>query len=142
MKFKKLGEVADPIRSTTGSAGYDLHYPDIYGEPVVVSPGHDATLHTKLAVEIPEGCVGLLLPRSSGGCAGMRLKNTVGVIDSDYRGEIKLKVVNEGDEVIFIRPGDRFCQLVVVPCLQSEVEIVDDLSETARGEGGFGSTGK
>lgn len=124
------------------SAGYDLKLQ----EDVILNSRIDNVIHLGFATEIPEGYCGLLLMRSSAGLKGIKLLNTVGVIDSDYRGEwiAHLDVETSGSvyrEFAYKR-GDRILQAVFVPVLQDEIELVSELSETTRGSGGFGSTGK
>lgn len=123
------------------SAGYDLKLQ----EDVILNSKIDNVIHLGFATEIPEGYCGLLMMRSSAGLNGIRLLNTVGVIDSDYRGEwiAHLDVETSGDvyrEFAYKR-GDRILQAVFVPVLQTELSLVTELSETERGTGGFGSTG-
>lgn len=123
------------------SAGYDLKLQ----EDVILNSKIDNVIHLGFATEIPEGYCGLLMMRSSAGLNGIRLLNTVGVIDSDYRGEwiAHLDVETSGTvyrEIAYKR-GDRILQAVFVPVLQTELSLVTELSETDRGSGGFGSTG-
>lgn len=123
------------------SAGYDLKLQ----EDVVLNSKIDNVIHLGFATEIPEGYCGLLMMRSSAGLKGIKLLNTVGVIDSDYRGEwiAHLDVETSGTvyrELAYKR-GDRILQAVFVPVLQTELSLVTELSETERGTGGFGSTG-
>lgn len=126
---------------TMGSAGIDL-YACIYGG-TELEPGERKIIKSGMAVEIPLGWVGLIIPRSSTGVMGLNLSNTTGVIDSDYRGEIALPVVNNGSEEITIFAMDRIAQLVLVPHYDyTYMEVVDELSATERGTGGFGSTGR
>ena len=141
IKFCKLYDHATlPTRATDGSAGFDL--------TAMEAPIYDArygvySYDTGIAVEIPKGYVGLLVPRSSVYKIGLSLCNSCGIIDSDYRGPISFKfyqIIGE-DEDYLPKKGDRMGQLVVVPCL-TEAEEVSELSETVRGHGGFGSTGK
>ncbi len=140
MKFKKHCEVKDPVLATDGSAGYDLHLP--YNQSVCIHPKQTHKIMLGISMEIPKGYVGLLLPRSSTGCSGLALQNTCGIIDSDFRHEAQARVRGwHPTNDIVIKPGDRFVQLVVVPCLTTPVEIVDELSSTDR-TGGFGSTNK
>lgn len=123
-----------PKTATDGSAGLDLFINNIEGD----------TYGTGVHVEIPHGHVGLLIPRSSWGVKGFRLANTVGVIDSDYRGEIKMvRDPHPTKGFLRLNVGDKVAQLVVVPCVTDAFECrqLSDLSETARGDGGFGSTG-
>jgi dUTP pyrophosphatase len=139
MNYMKMTSTAiAPTRGTPGSAGIDL-YAD--GEFLVVHY-HTAMVGTGVAVEIPEGYVGLLFLRSSIGKAGVALANAVGVIDSDYRGEIKLCLTYSHDMGgHHIQRGDRIAQLVVIPAPLLDLVEVDSLSSTGRGDGGFGSTG-
>lgn len=143
LRIKKLYERAVlPKRATQGSAGLDLHA--VIDEPVVVAPGDLKMVGTGLAIGLPDsGYVALVFARS--GLAvrhGIALSNGVGVIDSDYRGEIKVGLCNHGSEPYTIAPGERIAQLVVMPVCSLPVLQVDSLEETARGQGGFGSTGK
>ena len=99
-------------------------------------------IDTGVAVEIPEGWVGIVVPRSSLGKRRLMIANTVGVIDSDYRGTIKMNLLNMSNETQPIDNFERLCQLVVVPHYNpNDIEIVDSLTDTDRGEGGFGSSG-
>lgn len=142
MKWKRLHKEAQaPERQTPGSAGYDLCA--CIQEPVVLEPGDSFAFPTGLAAEIPAGCVGLMFTRSSMGVKhGITLPNSVGVIDSDYRGELVVPLQNYGKEPYAVQPGERVAQLVVLPvCLLPVVEA-EELSATGRGVGGFGSTGK
>ena len=107
---------------------------DIYALPT--KNGYFDGYKTGIAVEIPEGYVGIIAPRSSTGIKGYTIKNTIGVIDSDYRGEIKLHLFVPVTQKI------RIAQMLIMPCPQFNIEFVESLSETERGEGGFGSTGK
>lgn len=126
-----------PTKGTEKSAGYDLYSPD----NMFVSQGQKAVINTKVSVEIPEGYFGLLCPRSSIGKKGFSLINTIGIIDNDYRGQIILHLVNNGPSGQTINRGDRVAQLLIVPYISPEIEVVEELSETVRGTGGFGSTG-
>ena len=107
---------------------------DIYALPT--KNGYFDGYKTGIAVEIPEGYVGIIVPRSSTGIKGYTIRNTIGVIDSDYRGEIKLHLFVPVTQKI------RIAQMLIMPCPQFNIEFVESLSETDRGEGGFGSTGK
>lgn len=139
---KKLREGATlPKRATVGSAGYDLCC--LTDEPIVVSPNERKLIPTGIAVEIPENTVGLVYSRSGLSLKhGIHMANDVGVIDSDYRGELKVPIHNRSDVDYTISNGDRIAQLVITPIFTPETEEVDELSDTVRGEGGFGSTGK
>lgn len=131
-----------PEVKTDFSAGADLKVKA--DGKIVIKPGESVQVHTGVYMEIPTGYVGLFFIRSSFGKRGLMLKNSVGVIDSDYRGEMMALVVNVSDEDIVLEDGERFTQVVVVPCLslKDNLEVVDELEDTERGEGGFGSTGK
>lgn len=140
LKFKKLHpDAVIPSYATEGSAGLDL-------VAVEISEAMEFTeYNTGLAVEIPKGYVGLLIPRSSVSAFDMMLKNSVGVIDSDYRGPIKARfqrVQSPHPADLHYMPGDRVVQLVILPLPRFEVEEAEELSDTERGKGGFGSTGK
>lgn len=132
------------FRADDGSAGVDLIN---NGETVVIEPnGGTAVLSTGVHVEIPVGYWGLLAARSSLGFKSTTLlTNSIGVIDSTYRGEIKARLINLGDTPVTIERGERFCQLIITNCYLGNwhsVEKLDDLSETVRGQGGFGSSGR
>lgn len=140
MRIKLSEGAIKPTRATTGSAGYDLYAKEGCtvggGRPVQKVP-------TGLYCEIPEGYAGLIYARS--GLAtkfGVRPANCVAVIDSDYRGEILVPLRVDGPGFYEIKAGERIAQMVLTPVLTPELEVVEELSETARGEGGFGSTGK
>lgn len=141
VKIKKLSKNAIlPTKGTEYSAGYDLYS----AECMVIYPQDNRKIHTGIAMEIPEGYFGAIFPRS--GLAtknGLRLANCVGVIDSDYRGELIVALHNDknGDEVQIINTGDRIAQLVLIPYLSFDWEEVEELNDTDRGDGGFGSTG-
>lgn len=131
-----------PQYATDGSAGLDL--PACLELPQVVAPGARVKIPTGIAIEIPHRHIaGLVFPRS--GLAtkhGISLANAVGLIDSDYKGEIIVAVYNQGDSEYVIKPGERIAQLVFVPVFKADIEETDELEETGRGVGGFGSTGK
>ena len=125
-----------PARQTSGAAGFDLT-----ARCWMILPPHGTALvPTGVHIAIPDGYVGLLTIRSSIGERGFRLNNNVGVIDSDYRGEILASVHATCDA--FIRQGERFAQLLIVPVLTADLVRVDALDNTERGTGGFGSTGR
>lgn len=127
-----------PAYAHEGDAGLDL----LIKHDVTLEPNQRANVGTGVSVEIPSGCVGLVLPRS--GLAsnfGITLSNSVGVIDSGYRGEIRASLINTSDETITLDAGTRVCQLVVMPFVPCELVPVEELSETERGTAGFGSTG-
>lgn len=137
IKFKKLVNRAhDPIRATDHSAGIDL--------VAITRSKHTEFIEygTGLAFEIPQGHVGLLFARSSVSKTSLILANSVGVIDSDYRGEVKLRFKKVDNKLSEYGIGERVGQLVIVPVPQYSLTQADELSDTERGEGGFGSTGK
>ena len=134
MKFKLLTPTAKaPTKGTDGSAGYDLYVDDVEWHR------HSQMVKYGVSVEIPKGYVGLIIERSSLHHRDIKIMNTLGVIDSDYRGELMTPVMIPNHTMVV--NGERLTQLVVVPCLNTPVEIVEELSNTERGEGGFGSTG-
>jgi dUTP pyrophosphatase len=126
-----------PEYKTKGAAGADLksvlH--------ITLAPGASHMISTGVSLAIPEGFVGLVFPRSGLATKGITLKNSVGVIDSDYRGEILVSLVNNSLETVEINKGDRIAQIVFLPVTQFPFISVDKLPETMRGTGGFGSTG-
>lgn len=127
-----------PRYAHEGDAGLDLRIT----HDVTLNPGERATVGTGLVVEIPQGCVGLVFPRS--GLAskhGITLSNSVGVIDSGYRGEIGVTLLNQSDETATLDAGTRVCQLIVMPFVPCELVPCEELTETERGAAGFGSTG-
>ena len=142
VRFKKLDKNAIvPTYGTPFSAGADLYA--CMEEAVVIEPGQTVLMHTGIAMELPEGYVGLNFARS--GLAtkrGLAPANKVGVIDSDYRGEIMVALHNHGSEAQTVEPGERISQLLIMPVVQAEFEETEELSDTVRGEGGFGSTGR
>ncbi len=141
IKFKKLNENAhSPTLGSQFAAGADLYY---CGESATINPGETYFAGTGIATEIPEGYVGLVYARSGLACKrGLAPANKVGVIDSDYRGEIKVALHNHSSDPQTIEPGERIAQMVVAPYLKCEYVESESLSETSRGEGGFGSTGR
>ena len=138
----KIGDsIPLPYYATVGAAALDLHA--CIDEPAVLPAGGEALIPTGIAAAIPEGCVGVLAVRSSMGIRhGITMTNGIGVIDSDYRGPMSVGLHNYRDVDYVVEPGDRIAQLVIVPVLHPEIEVVEDLPETARGAGGFGSTGR
>lgn len=142
LKLKKLRPQAVlPVRATSGSAGLDLSA--CIDAPMTLAPGQRALVPTGLAAAIPAGAAGMIYARSSLGVKhGIALSNGVGVIDSDYRGELVVPLRNFGDGAYTIQPGERIAQLVIMPVLLPEIVEVEELSQTQRGQGGFGSTGR
>ena len=144
VSIKLLREGAKlPTRGSAFAAGYDL-YACLDGDKELIIPPHaTAMLPTGLSFALPEGTFGAVVARSGlASKQGLRPANCLGVIDSDYRGEIGVGLVNLGDAPYTVQPGDRIAQLMVVPVVQPAVTVVDDLDETERGAGGFGSTGR
>lgn len=137
LQFKKLHESASlPSRSNAGDAGYDLSAVEHWTIPV----GKRALVDTGLAVAIPGGHYGRIAPRS-GLAVKKGLQTGAGVVDSCYRGSVKVLLFNQGEDTVFITPGDRIAQLIVERIATPEPEWVDELPETSRGIGGFGSSG-
>ena len=130
-----------PRCATPGSAGVDLRA--VLDAPVTVLPGETVLIHTGLAIHIADpGYAALILPRSGlGHKKGIVLGNLVGLIDSDYQGELMLSIWNRGIAPYEVNPGERLAQLVVVPVVQPEFRLVESFEASERGEGGFGSTG-
>ena len=141
MKFTKLDSRAGaPECGTPYAAGADLRA--VSDEPITIRPNETVLVHTGLAMEIPEGLVGLVYARSGlASKRGLAPANCVGVIDSDYRGEIMVALHNHSNEDITIESGERVAQMVIAPYIFAEYEEVSELEDTVRGEGGFGSTG-
>lgn len=142
VRIKKSNENAIiPTYGTEYSAGADLYA--LLDSAVEIAPHETTFIHTGISVEIPEGYCGLIFARSSMGAKrGLAPANKVGVIDADYRGEIMVTLHNHSEIPATVAPGERIAQLAIVPFLKAEFEEADELSDTVRGEGGFGSTGK
>lgn len=157
MRIQRLTTIPDfplPVRSTALAGAWDLHA--AIPHTITLAPGEQAMIGTGYAWEIPPGKVGLLLPRSGKGAReGAVLGNLVGLIDADYRGEVtaciwnrnppavieRFGIVVPNSQPLTIQPGERFCQLLIVQSYIDELELVEKLSATARGAGGFGHTG-
>lgn len=139
---KKLRENAIlPTYGSSEAAGADLYA--CLEKPVTIAPGQTAFIPTGLAMALPIGYVGLVCARSGIACKrGLAPANKVGVIDSDYRGEFLVALHNHGSEAQRVEPGERIAQLLIVPVLTSGFAQVQELSDTSRGGGGFGSTGE
>jgi dUTP pyrophosphatase len=142
LKVRRVGSRGPPLPlpryETAGAAGLDLRA----DEPFSLAPGERRLVPTGLAVEVPPGHEGSVRPRS--GLAvkhGIGMVNAPGTVDSDYRGELSVILVNHGQAPVSFARGDRIAQLVIAPVVQAELELVEDLSDTDRGHGGFGSTG-
>jgi dUTP pyrophosphatase len=145
VRVVRLAHGADlplPSYESSGAAGMDLRAAVDESAPVEMAPGARAAIPTGLAIALPEGFEGQVRPRS--GLAlrdGVTTLNTPGTIDSDYRGEVKVILVNHGALAVTIHRGDRIAQLIVAPVVQAVWSEVDSLETTGRGHGGFGSTG-
>jgi dUTP pyrophosphatase len=130
-----------PSYASTGAAGADLCSAE--AGPVVIAPGQRVALATGLVVEIPDGFEAQVRPRSGlAASCGLTVVNAPGTIDSDYRGEVKVLLVNLGEGTVTVNRGDRIAQLVVAPVTRAHFVEVAEVAETTRGRGGFGSTGK
>ena len=131
-----------PAYGSKGSAGLDLRA--MLEEPLTLEPGQTQLLPTGLAIHLEDSAyAAMILPRSGlGHKHGIVLGNLVGLIDSDYQGQLLVSCWNRGNTTFTIEPGDRIAQLVIVPVVQAELTIVDDFTETERGAGGFGSSGR
>ena len=139
---ERLGDtIPMPSYATEGSAGLDLRA--CTDQPLTLAPGETDLIPTGMALHIEDpSLAAMILPRSGlGHKHGIVLGNLVGLIDSDYQGQIMVSCWNRGSTTFTIEPGERIAQLVIVPVVQAEFEIVDDFSASLRGEGGFGSTG-
>lgn len=142
IKIKRLNERAKiPTFGTEFSAGADLYCAEEH--EISVRSGQKCSIGTGISMEIPEGYVGLVFARSGLACKnGLRLCNSVGVIDADYRGEIKVVLHNDSEYVREIKPGERVAQMIVMPYPKVSFIEVKELSDTVRGESGFGGTGR
>ena len=142
INIKLLNENATvPTYGSIYSAGADLYA--CINETITIKPGETVFIPTGIAFEIPTGFVGLVYARSSLGCKkGLAPSNKVGVIDSDYRGEVMVALHNHSHETHEINPNDRIAQIVFTPYLKGNFQIINELEETKRGTGGFGSTGE
>lgn len=141
VKVRKLRDTAVvPARESAGAAGADLHAS--VDMPVTIGPGETALIPTGLSLEIPAGFAGFVLARSGiSSKRGLAPANKVGLIDSDYRGELFVPLHNHGRESQIVAPEERIAQLVILPVPDVEYLEADTLTQTARGDGGFGSTG-
>jgi len=144
VRVLRLPHAADldlPEYATEGAAGADLRA--AVSEPVVIEPGRRLAVETGLVLEIPDGFEGQLRPRSGLAIrSGLTVVNAPGTIDSDYRGEVKVLIVNLGEEPVTISRGDRIAQLVIAPVTRARFAEAAEVGSSQRGEGGFGSTGR
>lgn len=142
VNVKKLNENAVlPTYGSANAAGADIYA--CLDAPLTIAPHETVMVHTGLAMEIPEGCAGLIYARSGLACKrNLAPANKVGVVDSDYRGEFMIALHNHGTTSQTIEPKERIAQLVITPYIVGQFEVVDELDTTERGVGGFGSTGR
>ena len=142
VRFVKLNNEAKiPVYSSASAAGADLCA--LPGDDITILPGETVLIHTGLAMEIPEGYAAFIFARSGlAAKRGLAPANKVGVVDSDYRGEIMVALHNHSETAQTVAGGERIAQMVIMPFLRGEFAETDTLSETDRGTGGFGSTGK
>lgn len=130
-----------PSYGSKYSAGMDIYCSN--EEDIIIGPGQVKTINTGLRMEIPEGYFGAIYPRSSAGIKlRISLANSTGIIDSDYRGEIVLALVNNGDKDLIVKKNDRLVQMVIQPYVKANILLVDSLEDSERGQGGLGSTGR
>jgi dUTP pyrophosphatase len=144
VRFKKLTETAhEPTHGSSWAAGYDLYADIPYTNNILIKPGGIVVIKTNIAVEIPAGYFGGIYPRSGLSTKqGLTLINCVGVVDADYRGDIRVPLINLSQSWQIIEPGERVAQLIIQPCKLIQWAEVKELSDTDRGSGGFGSTGR
>ena len=142
IRVKKLKANAQlPTYGTAQAAGADLYA--CLEDAVTIAPGRSAFIPTGIALEVPVGCAGLIYARSGLACKrGLAPANKVGVVDSDYRGEITVVLYNHGQEPQTVESGERIAQFVITPVITPAYEEANELSDTVRNIGGFGSTGK
>lgn len=131
-----------PAYATSGSAGLDLRA--CVDAPLVLAPGHTVLVPTGIAIHLADpGLAAMILPRSGlGHKHGIVLGNLVGLIDSDYQGQLMVSVWNRGNDSFTMQPGERIAQLVILPVVQASFQLVDEFNQSERGEGGFGSSGR
>ena len=141
VNIKKLdGRAIIPTYGTEFSAGADLYA--VCDDDILIAAGKTVLVHTGISLEIPMGCGGFIFARSGlASKKGLAPANKVGVIDADYRGEIMVALHNHSNEDAVISNGERIAQLVIMPFLKADFILCEELSETVRGQGGFGSTG-
>jgi dUTP pyrophosphatase len=142
INIKKLDDKAViPSYGSEYAAGADLYA--CMDEDISIQPQETVLVHTGIAMEIPEGYAGFIYARSGlASKKGLAPANKVGVVDADYRGEIMVALHNHGNQTQTVEPGERVAQLVIAPYVLGNFHVVEELSDTVRGEGGFGSTGK
>ena len=143
LRLAHCGDLPLPAYETAQAAGMDLRAAVPADAPVVLAPGDRAVVPTGLAIALPAGFEAQVRPRSGLALkSGVTALNSPGTIDADYRGEIKVILINHGQESVTLRRGDRIAQMVIAPVTRAVWEETDTLEATARGDGGFGSTGR
>ena len=144
MRIKKLNELAHiPTRADEGAAGYDLYAVVDGDDKAVINPGQSLVLGSGYAFEIPDGFFGGVFPRSGLSTKhGIRLSNCTAVIDSSYRGEVKIPLHNDSDTPYVVHNGDRVAQLIIIPYHKVDLVESEILNDTERGDGGFGHSGR
>ncbi len=138
--MKIISKKHDPTYANGNAAGLDLRIST--DERVEIKPLGHYLVHTGVHVEIPHGYFGLIAIRSGLGMKGLTLSNSIGVIDEDYRGEIRIPLFNHGEEAMVLEDGERVAQMILIPYVQAELNFVDELQDTDRGNDGFGSSGR
>jgi dUTP pyrophosphatase len=142
VRVKRMGPVVVPLPAyqSPGAAGMDLHA--ALAEPVTLAPGERSLIPTGLAIAVPSGYEGQVRPRSGLALrAGVSIVNSPGTIDADFTGTIGIVLINHGTQPFIVEPLARIAQLVIAPVARARLELVDELTETERGTGGYGSTG-
>jgi dUTP pyrophosphatase len=135
--------LALPVYETVDAAGMDLRAAVEDSAPVTLAPGHRAMIPTGLTIALPAGYEAQVRPRSGLAAKhGISCLNSPGTIDADYRGEVKVILINHGQEPFVIKRGERIAQMVIAPVTRAELKVVAELDDTKRGAGGFGSTGR
>jgi dUTP pyrophosphatase len=143
MRLPHGADLSLPAYQSPGAAGFDLYAAVPADGPVNIAPGQWVTIPTGIAIDLPAGHEGQVRPRS--GLAahhGITVLNAPGTIDADYRGELRVLLINHGREPFQVRRGERIAQLIVAPIAQARISEAKNLAETTRGSGGFGSTGR
>lgn len=139
IKVKYLDGYLPELEKKAGDCGYDLRA--VIKSEVVIGAGESYVIPTGIALAMPDGVGGFVFPRSGLGCKGLVLRNLTGVIDSNYRGEVKVCVWNTSSEPMAINPYDRIAQIVFMPYISGEIKEVEELPSSERGSNGFGSSG-
>jgi dUTP pyrophosphatase len=141
--LEHFGDLPEPAYETAGAAGMDLRAAIPENEPLVLAPGSRALVATGMSLALPDGFEAQIRPRSGLAARfGVTCLNAPGTIDADYRGEVKVILINHGEDAFTVRRGERIAQMVIAPVTRAVFRRVDRLDQTERGEGGFGSTGR